>query len=208
MLTRFPHKLFALCATTCIVASCNSANGQNLSKSIVRVQGSAMPGSGVVVRHNGNLATVWTVAHVIGNPKGSVEITEANGRTTQAKIISYSKEKDIAILEFKPTKQYGNIKTVNANPEEDVTVIGFPNRLNLNSNKPEAFNSPSFIFGQWDNSKQIQRCLQSNNSSWHERWRSLQQSRRVGRDSCVKDIRQDETTFCYGGKLKDKGPSA
>ena len=165
-----------------------------------------MPGSGVVVRQTGNTATVWTVAHVIGNPEGEVKITEANGKKTQAKIVFYSEEKDISILEFKPSSQYRNIKTASASPEEDVTVIGFPNRLNLNSNKIEAFKSPSgFIFGQWDNS-------QSNyNVAYKATTLPGMSGGGVFNDQgelvaihALKDIRQAETTACYGGKLKDK----
>lgn len=208
MTKRFTHKLFVLGATTCIVASCNSANGQNLSSSIVRIQGSAMPGSGVVVRQNGNLATVWTVAHVIGNPKGSVEITEANGKKTQAKIISYSKEKDIAILEFEPTKYYGNIKTTSASPEEDVTVVGFPNRLNLNSSKPEIFKSPSgFIFGQWDKSQSNYNvAYKATTLPGMSGGGVFNKQGELVAIHALKDIRQAERkNYCYGGKTEDTG---
>ena len=207
MSLKLANRFFALGATTFIASSCNAAVGQDLSSSIVRVQGSAMPGSGVVVRQTGNTATVWTVAHVIGNPQATVEITEANGKRTLAKIVSYSKEKDIAILEFKPSSQYRNIKTTSASPEEDITVIGFPNRLNLNSNKPEAFKSPSgFIFGQWDNSQSKYNVAykattlpgMSGGGVFNEQGELIA-------IHALKDIRQAETTFCYGGKLQDKG---
>ena len=208
MSLKLANRFFALGATTFIASSCNAAVGQDLSSSIVRVQGSAMPGSGVVVRQTGNTATVWTVAHVIGNPQAIVEITEANGKRTQAKIVSYSKEKDIAILEFEPASQYRNIKTSSASLEEDVTVIGFPNRLNLNSNKLEAFKSPSgFIFGQWDNSK----------SNYNVAYKATTLPGMSGGGvfsaqgelvaiHALKDIRQRKNTGgCYQGKLTDKG---
>ena len=71
-------------------------------------------------------------------------------------------------MEFKPTKQYGNIKTVSASPEEDVTVIGFPNRLNLNSNKPETLRAVVVLFLANGTRASNYNVAYSNNFAWNE----------------------------------------
>ena len=69
-----------------------------------------MPGSGVVIKAQGGTATIWTVAHVVGDADSEISVTERNGSTSKANLIKFDQNRDIAILKIKTKLPYNTIK--------------------------------------------------------------------------------------------------
>ena len=139
---------------TFLIAACSSAAQSSPADSIVRIKGSAMPGSGVVVDAQGGKATIWTVAHVIGNADSDISVTERDGATATATLLKFDKNRDIAVLQINTKLPYNSIQTSNASREETgLVVIGYPNRFNTRQQKAKIqVSRGGVVYGSWPNS--------------------------------------------------------
>jgi tetratricopeptide (TPR) repeat protein/S1-C subfamily serine protease len=114
-------------------------------KTIVGSDDDSTSASGVLIAKSGNIYTVVTNAHVIGDEKYSFKIKTFDGKTHSAVLTNIksnkSGQKDLALLQFKATEKYtpaslGDLKQVT--PEQPVFASGFADdeaELRFNSGK-------------------------------------------------------------------------
>jgi S1-C subfamily serine protease len=114
-------------------------------KTIVGSGDDSTSGSGILIAKSGNIYTVVTNAHVIGDEKYSFQIKTFDGKTHYAELKSIksdrSGQKDLALLQFQATEKYtpaslGDSKQVT--PNQPVFASGFADNeaeLTFNSGK-------------------------------------------------------------------------
>ena len=140
--------------STFAITACSTTAQSSPTNSIVKIKGSAMPGSGVVIEAQGGTATIWTVAHVVGDADSEISVTERNGSTSKATLIKFAQDRDIAILKINTKLPYNTIKTSTTSTEESgLSIIGFPNRFDAKQEGAKLeIARDGFIYGSWPNS--------------------------------------------------------
>ncbi|MFM7406445.1 MAG: GUN4 domain-containing protein [Cuspidothrix sp.] len=113
-------------------ATCSNNQVDGSAEKITVLINSQKPGSGVIIKRNGNTYTVLTAYHVVENPKFKYEILTADKQTYQVKyqtVKRLANDIDLAILEFTSYQNYQIAKL--SNPEKikratKVYVAGYP----------------------------------------------------------------------------------
>lgn len=111
-----------------------SANISQMAQAVtVRIFANRSVGSGVMIRHSGQAYTVITNAHVVGN-RSSFMVLTADGQMHSGRLVSSSRDLDLAVLEFNSTRSYQIAVTARrrVGVGEPVIAAGFPNWLYSN----------------------------------------------------------------------------
>ncbi|EAW36478.1 S1C family serine protease [Lyngbya sp. PCC 8106] len=102
-------------------------------KVTVRVFANRSVGSGVIINRSGQGYTVVTNAHVVENNSGNFMILTADGQMHGGRLVSLSRNLDVAVLQFNSSGSYQVAKRGDSSRVavgETVVAAGFPNWLN------------------------------------------------------------------------------
>lgn len=113
--------------------SCNQevdTIGQNITVFI----DSKQPGSGVIIKREGNIYTVLTAYHVVNNPNLKYEIVAPDNQRYQVKystVQELSDKVDLAVLQFSSNQNYQVAKIGNSDEAKrrtNIYITGFPKK--------------------------------------------------------------------------------
>jgi tetratricopeptide (TPR) repeat protein len=100
-------------------------------QSTVQIGSASSPGSGVIIKKNGDVYTVLTAAHVVRNPGEQQQVVTPDGvNQSVQKVRIFPNQVDLAVAEFTSSKQYTVSKLAKDSSEtlegSLVYVSGFP----------------------------------------------------------------------------------
>ncbi|NEU77159.1 tetratricopeptide repeat protein [Hassallia byssoidea VB512170] len=109
--------------------------GREITVKIVDSQNPSFAGSGIIIKHTGNVYTVLTAGHVA--KEGKKQIITPDKQTYQIKNIKPLPSLDLAVVEFNSNQKYTTAKIGNSDKVTNNSVVyvaGFPAKTSVTSN--------------------------------------------------------------------------